>query len=344
MTRWRRAEMGGIFISYRRNDSGWEAGRLRDALIRHFGANQVFRDRDSITPGERFPLRVERELSSCDALLAVIGSTWLSIQDDAGQRRLDDPDDYVHLEIATVLARADDVLVIPVLVGTVSMPARLDLPKPLAALADCQAQRLSEENWDDQVARLTRAVEKVVKPRVAAPLPLHFAAPQAEVSAAGRMGAGPASPVARWLWRKIRPDTSRAALLGDADRLAEAIGGRETGLLGQLRAGPDAMMDLEFRAGPQVRLAGGDDIGVLSNIGPYFRRLASPRRLLVVGEAGAGKTVLAVYLLLDQLRHRGALTDHLRINTPCPSALMSPAGAAVISPAGWPADWESTTR
>jgi hypothetical protein len=45
--------MGGIFISYRRNDSGPEAGRLRDALIRHFGANQVFRDRDSITPGER---------------------------------------------------------------------------------------------------------------------------------------------------------------------------------------------------------------------------------------------------------------------------------------------------
>jgi len=57
--------MGGIFISYRRDDSGPYAGRLRDALIHHFGANQVFRDRDSITPGERFPTRVERELSSC---------------------------------------------------------------------------------------------------------------------------------------------------------------------------------------------------------------------------------------------------------------------------------------
>jgi hypothetical protein len=131
--------MGGIFISYRRNDSGPQVGRLREEQIRHFGANQVFRDRDSITPGERFPLRVERELSSCDALLAVIGSTWLSIQDDAGRRRLDDPDDYVHREIATVLARADDVWVIPVLVGTALMPARVDLPKPLAALADCQA-------------------------------------------------------------------------------------------------------------------------------------------------------------------------------------------------------------
>jgi hypothetical protein len=77
-------------------------------------------------------------------------------------------------------------------------------------------------------------------------------------------------------------------------------------------------MDLEFRAWPQVRSGGGGDNGVLTNIGPYFRRLASPRRLLVVGEAGAGKTVLAVYLLLDQLRDRDALTDHLRIEAPVP--------------------------
>src|SRR6478752_163382 len=93
----RRADMGGIFISYRRGDSGLAAGRLRDALIHHFGANQVFRDRDSITPGERFPPRVESELSSCDALLAVIGSTWLAVKDETGQRRLDDPDDWVRL-------------------------------------------------------------------------------------------------------------------------------------------------------------------------------------------------------------------------------------------------------
>jgi hypothetical protein len=309
--------MGGIFISYRRGDSGLYAGRLRDTLSHHFGAEQVFRDIDSVDPGERFPRLIEQEVGSCDALLALIGPTWLAVTDDEGTRRLDDPDDYVRREIATALDR-DDVLVIPVLVGTTSMPAAADLPKPLASLADCQLARLSDEYWDDQVARLTRAVEKVVKPRVAAPLRLPFAAPQAEVSAAGKMGAGAASPVARWLWRKIRPDTSRAALLGDADRLAEAISRRETGLLDQLRAGPDSVMDLEFRAWSQVQSAGGGDIGVLSNVGPYFRRLASPRRLLVVGEAGAGKTVLAVRLLLDQLHHRAALTDDLRIDTPVP--------------------------
>ena len=97
--------MGGIFISYRREDSGPYAGRLRDALSHHFGAEQVFRDIDRINPGERFPRVIEQEVGSCQALLAVIGSTWLSIKDDAGQRRLDDPEDYVRLEIVAALAR-----------------------------------------------------------------------------------------------------------------------------------------------------------------------------------------------------------------------------------------------
>jgi TIR domain len=161
--------MGGIFISYRRDDSGPYAGRLRDTLSQHFGAEQVFRDIDSVDPGERFPRLIEQEVGSCDALLALIGPGWLAITDDAGRRRLDDPDDFVRLEIATALGRSD-VLVIPVLVGATSMPAAADLPKPLAALVECNAVRITDENWDAQVARLTGALEKVVKPRVVASL------------------------------------------------------------------------------------------------------------------------------------------------------------------------------
>jgi hypothetical protein len=160
--------MGGIFISYRRDDSGPYAGRLRDTLSQHFGAEQVFRDIDSINPGERFPRLIEQEVGSCDALLALIGPKWLSTTDDAGQRRLDDPDDFVRLEIATALRRSD-VLVIPVLVGAASMPAAADLPQPLAALVECNAVRITDENWDAQVARLTGALEKVVEPRVLDP-------------------------------------------------------------------------------------------------------------------------------------------------------------------------------
>ena len=115
--------MGGIFISYRREDSGPYAGRLGDVLSQHFGADQVFRDIDRIKPGERFPSRIEQAVGSCDALLALIGPTWLSITDDAGRRRLDNPDDVLRREIATALGRGDDVLVIPVLVGPTSMPS-----------------------------------------------------------------------------------------------------------------------------------------------------------------------------------------------------------------------------
>ncbi len=83
--------MDGIFISYRRDDSGPYAGRLRDALSRHFGTEQVFRDINTVNPGERFHQVVEQEIRSCGALLAVIGPTWLSINDGAGQRRLENP-------------------------------------------------------------------------------------------------------------------------------------------------------------------------------------------------------------------------------------------------------------
>ena len=161
--------MGGIFISYRRGDTAPYAGRLRDWLSLQFGADQVFRDLDTIRPGERFPLAIEQAVGSCDVLVVLIGPTWLAVADRAGRRRLDEPDDHVRLEIMTALGRSD-MLVIPVLVGATSMPAAADLPQPLAALAACNAVRFSDEGWDDQVARLIRAVERVVKPRVVAPL------------------------------------------------------------------------------------------------------------------------------------------------------------------------------
>ena len=154
--------MGGIFISYRREDSGLYAGRLRDALNHHFGAEQVFRDIDRIGPGDRFPGVIEKAVGSCDALLALIGPEWLEVQDGEGRRRLDNPDDYVGHEIASALRRPD-VLVIPVLLGHTPMPEAEDLPKPLAGLAECNAARITDESWDDQVVRLTTALDKVVQ-------------------------------------------------------------------------------------------------------------------------------------------------------------------------------------
>jgi len=106
--------MSRIFISYRRDDSGGWAGRLYDRISQHFGRDHVFMDIDTIEPGLDFVEVIEQAVGSCDALLALIGRQWLTLTDDDGQRRLDNPEDFVRLEIAAALVR--NIRVIPVLV------------------------------------------------------------------------------------------------------------------------------------------------------------------------------------------------------------------------------------
>jgi hypothetical protein len=120
------------------------------------------------------------------------------------------------------------------------------------------------------------------------------------------------------LRQRMRPDTSRAALIKEADQLADAVDSRETALLAQLRGGRNMIVDdLEFRAELRLRLAAGDAAGVLKDIGPYFRRQQT-RRLVVLGEPGAGKTVAVVHLLLDQLQYRKTLPGVVRADEPVP--------------------------
>jgi hypothetical protein len=91
-------------------------------------------------------------LSSCQVLLAVIGPRWLNAQTSEGQRRLDDPADYVRIEIATALARP--ILVVPVLLGGVAMPRAANLPEPLQPLARRQGHELSNKRWDYDCGQL----------------------------------------------------------------------------------------------------------------------------------------------------------------------------------------------
>jgi TIR domain len=126
---WKRSALnesspGRIFISYRRQDTAWPAGRLYDALVEHFPAEQVFMDVDSIEPGEDFVERITAVVSSCDVLLALIGRQWLTVTKN-GQRRLDDPKDVVRLEIETALRRK--IRVIPILVDDTPIPVADEL-------------------------------------------------------------------------------------------------------------------------------------------------------------------------------------------------------------------------
>jgi hypothetical protein len=122
-----------IFISYRRSDSLDATGRIYDRLSEEFGPTAVFRDIDSIPLGVSFPELLKGALSRTDVVLVVIGPTWLTAADGEGRRRLDDPADFVRLEIETALSC--DVPVIPVVVSNARLPSQSELPGPLSPLA-----------------------------------------------------------------------------------------------------------------------------------------------------------------------------------------------------------------
>ena len=88
-----------LFISYRRDDSAGYAGRVHDRLQQEFGPNLLFMDVDSIPLGTNFAKVLGDEIAKCDVLLAIIGPGWLDARDDSGHRRLENPDDFVRMEI-----------------------------------------------------------------------------------------------------------------------------------------------------------------------------------------------------------------------------------------------------
>lgn len=121
--------MPTIFLSYRRDDSNARVGRIYDRLEARFGRDFVFRDMDRIPAGRDFRKVLDAEVSRCDVLLAIIGEKWLKAMDELGRRRLENPADFVRIEIESALNR--DIPVIPVVVGNASMPRVEDLPKSL---------------------------------------------------------------------------------------------------------------------------------------------------------------------------------------------------------------------
>jgi len=144
--------MSSIFISYRREDSAGHAGRLFDYLRQRSEVGTVFMDVSAIEPGVDFVDSIEQAVGRCDLLLAVIGKNWLHSLDESGQRRLDDPHDFIRLETATALRRG--IRVIPVMVQGAQMPRAEELPVDLRPLARRQAVELRDSRWEDDVGYL----------------------------------------------------------------------------------------------------------------------------------------------------------------------------------------------
>lgn len=158
------AESFQIFISYRRKGTDIHAGRLYDSLrkgegdIPGFAADQIFMDIDTLRPGDDFREVIREHVAKCDVLLAVIGEQWVKARGKNRQRRLDDPGDYVRLEIEAALERK--IPVVPVLMYGATMPREDDLPVSLVPLVYREASELEHRSWSDDVSRLLSSLKE----------------------------------------------------------------------------------------------------------------------------------------------------------------------------------------
>ena len=151
---------GNIFINYRRDESGHVAGRLHDSLAPTFGRNKLFMDVDNIPVGKDFESYLKSQVAVCDAMLAIIGPNWLTPKDEAGQRRLDNSEDFVVIEIAAALAR--DIPVVPVLVDGARMPRPSELPDSLKPLARRQAIQVRHTSFSGDAETLVKRLRDVL--------------------------------------------------------------------------------------------------------------------------------------------------------------------------------------
>jgi TIR domain len=146
-----------LFLSYRRDDSAAFAGRIEDRLQSAFGRNLLFMDVDNVPLGVNFAKVLHDEVGKCEVLLAVIGRNWLGAEDDQGKRRLDDPDDFVRIEIAAALRR--DIPVIPILLDGATVPKADELPGELKELALRNGLNVNHASFHNDVDRLIKRLK-----------------------------------------------------------------------------------------------------------------------------------------------------------------------------------------
>jgi formylglycine-generating enzyme required for sulfatase activity len=164
-----------IFISYRREDSQHQADRLHAALSKRIPKRNIFIDVDNIPVGVDFVQHLEQQVGQCDVLLALIGPDWLEAKNpQTGKRRLDDPKDFVRIEIAAALKRG--IPVAPVLLDGAPFPSENQLPEDLKALTRRNGVEVRRLTFDADAERLVRGLElthaaTAAKPASARPAP-----------------------------------------------------------------------------------------------------------------------------------------------------------------------------
>lgn len=156
---------GNIFISYRSDESAGYARALYDRLCMYFGKEQLFFDVESktIVPGSDLPEVIKNAIGFCKMFILLIGKNWLLAEDESKRRKLDDPKDYVRLEILT--ACDSGIQIIPVLIDGAKIPRHDELPDTLSFLAEKKALKISNEDFNSDIDRLIMTLTPIFRGR-----------------------------------------------------------------------------------------------------------------------------------------------------------------------------------
>ena len=148
--------MPKVFICYRRQDTSYVTTMIYEFLRTRFGRKNIFMDVDTIPPGADFRQCLREAVGRADAVLVVIGPEWLV--DRHGKRRLDNPRDFVRIEVEAALQ--GDVRVIPILLRDAAMPSPNDLPESICHLSFRNAVHVRPgRDFRGDMRRLIRALE-----------------------------------------------------------------------------------------------------------------------------------------------------------------------------------------
>ena len=98
---------------------------------------------------------MEQQVGACEIVLALVGPGWIANTDPkTGERRLDNPKDFVRIEICAALSRG--IPVVPVLLDGAPMPKMDQLPEDMRMLVRRQAEFVEYRTFDTDVDRLIR--------------------------------------------------------------------------------------------------------------------------------------------------------------------------------------------
>ncbi|MEO1610440.1 MAG: toll/interleukin-1 receptor domain-containing protein [Pseudomonadota bacterium] len=147
----------GIFLSYRRADTGAYAGRIRDRLAAQFGDDHVFLDISSIPTGKNFRTEMFSALTQSQIMLVLIGPNWVNSRNATNERRLFQEGDHVRMEVAAGLQ--NNINVIPVCIEGAPMPEASEVPDDISELCNRNRVTIRNESFERDISELISSLK-----------------------------------------------------------------------------------------------------------------------------------------------------------------------------------------